>query len=171
MKTRLLLPADAHDRLLRHLLPERARCEEAAFIFARTEKTPTELTFHFVESQSLTPGDFVVRRADFLELTDATRAAVIKRAHDLGTSLIELHSHVGPWRAAFSYSDIAGLKDIVPHLWWRLRGRPYAAIVVARDGFDALVWTDNPHQPTALDELLAGERVLRPTNSSLEDWP
>jgi len=170
MKTQIILPAGIYEDLLSHLLPLHARTEEAAFIFATPERSPAGLTFKFVEALKMKPQDFAVQHADYLELTDSARAGVIKRAHDLGASIIEVHSHVGPWRAAFSYSDVNGLKDIVPHIWWRLRGRPYAAIVVATDGFDALVWAEDPHAPCALDELVAGDRVLQATNISLRDW-
>jgi hypothetical protein len=171
MKTTLHLPAGIFEDLLQHLLPKNGWCEEAAFLFVASERTPPELKLTFIEATKLVPDDFVTRRADYLELKDETRARVIKRAHDFGASLIEVHSHVGPWRAEFSYSDIAGMKDIVPHLWWRLRGRPYAAIVVARSGFDALVWAEDPHVPGALYELNAGGKALRPTNRTLHEWP
>lgn len=170
MKTTLTLPAEWWHDVLNHLLPKNAAVEEAAFMFATTERTPSEVKFTVVEILKLTPRDFAARYADLIELKDETRARVIKRAHDLNASIVELHSHVGPWRAAFSFSDIAGLKDIVPHLWWRLKGKPYAAIVVAKDGLDALVWTDEPHVPRGLDAVLAGDEVLRPTNETLKGW-
>jgi hypothetical protein len=110
---------------------------------------------------------FSVQEAYYLELTDATRARVIKRAHQLSCSLIEFHSHVGHAKAQFSGSDIAGFKDIVPHIWWRLAKRPYAAVVVARDGFDAFIWSDNPEAPVRLDQMKAGERILYPTNRTI----
>jgi len=171
MKTTLQLPAGAYEDLLRHLLPPGGKCEEAAFLFVTPRRSPTELTLRLLEVAKLEPADFAARHADYLELTDQARARIIKRAHDLNASLVEIHSHVGPWRASFSYSDVNGLKDTVPHMWWRLKGRPYVAIVVARDGLDAVAWVDNPHTPVALDELLAGDRVIRPSQTSLEDWP
>src|ERR1019366_7148798 len=139
MKSCLKLPAGVYEDLVTHLLPPASQCEEAAFLFVRGEKTEGELSLVFLEAAKLTPADFVAHYADYLELADATRARMIKRAHDLRASIVEMHSHVGPWRASFSYSDRAGLKETVPHMWWRLSGRPYAAIVVARHGFDALV--------------------------------
>ena len=107
---------------------------------------------------------------DYLELADKTRAALIKRAHDLDTSLAELHSHPGPWPAGFSYADRLGLQETVPHMWWRLKKRPYLAIVVAKSGFDALLWLDNPKVPRPLDGIVEGSRVLKPTNFSLGGW-
>lgn len=103
-------------------------------------------------------------------MADRTRAALIKRAHDLDASLVELHSHPGPWPAAFSYADRMGLRETVPHMWWRLKKRPYLAFVVASSSFDALVWLDGPKMPRRLDGLVVGERFLRPTNFSLRGW-
>ena len=99
-------------------------------------------------------------------MADGTRAALIKRAHDLEASLVEMHSHPAPWPAAFSYADRMGLSETVPHMWWRLNRRPYLAIVVSPSGFDALLWLDNATLPRALDTLKAGDRMLQPTNNS-----
>jgi len=170
MKTQINLPAAALADLMQHLLPPDARREEGAFVFAAPQKSDGQLCFRFIEAVKLCPADYAAQYSDYLELTDEARARLIKRAHDLDASIVEIHSHLGPWRASFSYSDIAGLKETVPHMWWRLRGRPYAALVFARDGFDALVWSDNPDKPVALDGLVAGDRVLKPTNSTLEEW-
>lgn len=170
MKTSLHLPPGAYRDLLAHLLPPGGKYEEAAFLFASPRRVAGGLELHCVEYAKLGPGDFAARYSDYLELKDAVRAQLIKRAHDLGASLVELHSHVGPFRAAFSYSDINGLKDNVPHLWWRLKARPYGAIVVARDGIDALVWVDNPDIPVALDEIHDDLEVIRPEGTTWREW-
>ena len=128
------------------------------------------MTLKVIEATKLAASDFAVQEGEYLEMADATRARLIKRAHDLGASLVEMHSHPGPWPAAFSPSDRMGLKETVPHMWWRLKGRPYLAIVVAPSDFDALLWLDNPHVPRPLDGVLAGKRLLRPTNKSLKGW-
>ena len=114
--------------------------------------------------------DFTHQEGDYLELEDRSRARLIKRAHDLDACLVELHSHPGSSIAAFSYADRVGLGETVPHMWWRLPKRPYLALVVTETGFDALVWLDNPRVPCRLDGLLAGSRLIRPTNESLEGW-
>jgi hypothetical protein len=57
----------------------------------------------------------------------------------------------------------------VPHLWWRLRGRPYGALVTAGKTFDALAWVDGPNDVEQIerldieggDTLLATGRTLR----------
>jgi proteasome lid subunit RPN8/RPN11 len=170
MKVFLKMESEALDALMADLLPPGSRQEQAAFLFARAARSGHAITLETVEMQRLGPNDFVVQEDDYLEMTDATRAALIKRAHDLDASLVELHSHPGPWPAGFSDADRVGLRETVPHMWWRLKKRPYLAIVVAPTGFDALVWLDNPKVPRPLDAILAGSRLLRPTNRSLGGW-
>ena len=53
----------------------------------------------------------------------------------------------------FSPSDLWGFQAWVPHLFWRLRGRPYAALVTAGDTFDALAWVDSAEQPEQVDQI------------------
>lgn len=170
MKTILNLPDGLFEDLMLHLLPPNSFREEAAFLFVTSKRLDDHISFDVVEVSKLSPNDFDTQMGDYLELTDEARARLIKQAHDLGASLVELHSHPGPYPAAFSFADNTGLKETVPHMWWRLSKRPYLAIVTASDGFDALVWLDNPKIPQALDGLVAGSRLLRPTNNSIGDW-
>ena len=111
--------------------------------------TKQDVALDVIDSAMLVAADFEVQVPDYLELADGTRARLIKRAHDLDASLIEMHSHPGPWDAAFSRSDLLGLSETVPHMWWRLEKRPDAAIVIAPSGFDAMVWLDGPLSPQA----------------------
>ena len=170
MKAYLMIEGGAYQNLMSHLLPPNDRREQAAFLFAHAERNDGKVWFTVVEIKLLGPEDFTSQEDDYLEMADATRASLIKQAHDMAASLVEIHSHLDPWPAAFSPADRYGLKETVPHMWWRLNQRPYLALVVAKSSFDALVWIDNPSVPQALDGLLADERTLTPTNSSLWGW-
>lgn len=167
MKTVLKLPAGAYEDLVAHLLPGDTPNEQAAFLFARARGTDQGVALDVIDSAKLAAADFAVQTPDYLELADATRARLIKRAHDLDASLVEMHSHPGPWDAAFSPSDLGGLSETVPHMWWRLNKRPYAAIVIAPSGFDALVWLDGPPFHQELHSLAAGSQILVPTNITI----
>lgn len=169
MKIVIKLPDGAYESLVAHLLPDDSSYEQAAFLFAVVGRTGDGVVLDTIDSAKLVASDFEVQAPDYLELADATRARLIKRAHDLGASLVEMHSHPGPWKAAFTRSDILGLSETVPHMWWRLDKRPYAAIVVSPSGFDAMVWLESPVSPQALDSLAAGSRILRPTNITIRD--
>src|SRR5258705_270857 len=123
-----------------HLLPRGGECEEAAFLFAHPETIADSTVLSVIECIMIPPEGFASRSRFYLELTDETRAAVIKRAHDLGAGLIECHSHPGQRGAFFSWSDLHGFDDFVPHVRWRLSGRPYAAVVFASDSIDVIAW-------------------------------
>lgn len=166
MAVRLHLPSDIHRALWHHLLPNEHGPEEAAFVFARSSSEEGKNTLEYIEWSPVRPQGFVSRSAYHLELCDETRAAVIKRAHDLGTSLVEFHSHRGKWPAQFSLSDWQGFEEFVPHILWRLKARPYAAVVVSATGFDAVAWLKTADAPTRLDALVAGGQVLSPTRLS-----
>jgi hypothetical protein len=152
-----------YSKVRRHLLPWRHRAEEAAFLYV----VPAEDgAFEYVEWFPVPASGFASRSAYHLELSDETRATVIKRAHDLGASLVELHSHLGCGHARFSASDLAGFRDFVPHVFWRLKSRPYLAVVMTRTGFDGFVWRRGPDAPERLRGIQAGGRLLAPTGLS-----
>jgi len=162
----LHLPSEVYDALWRHLLPKRSATEKAAFVYARQDVENSATVFRYVEWFPVPPDGFTSRSLFHFELTDETRAMVIKRAHDLGASLIELHSHTGSWPARFSPSDHAGFEEFVPHVWWRLKGRPYLAVVVTASSFDAFVWLSDPRSPEYLDGIVVKEQLFLPTRLS-----
>jgi hypothetical protein len=163
----LHLPRAERASLWRHLDPRGSATEAAAFVVARCTERPSGLELQWLETLALHAEDFAWRLSDYIELTDEARVSLIKRAHQLEGSLIELHSHLGLWPAAFSLADMQGFSETVPHMLWRLPGRPYAAIVVASSGFDALVW-QHAGQPIPLRAIVCGEREFLPTNLSWE---
>jgi hypothetical protein len=164
----LELPAAIYDGLQKHLLPPHSKNEQAAFVFARAETSAGNSTvFRFLDWLPLKANNFAAQHEVYLELRDEMRGALIKRAHDLSASLVEFHSHPGPYPAQFSPSDLDGFHEFVPHVWWRLRGRPYGAVVVAPSGFDALAWLTSPQEPGALNAITVGGERLTPTGLTL----
>lgn len=161
MQSTIEIPPETFSRMRRHLLPRLSRSEQAGFIFAHAQHVPNvSLSFSFVEWLPLKGKDFAHQSRYHLEMRDETRASVIKHAHDLGCSLIEFHSHPGPWDAQFSGSDFRGFDEFVPHVLWRLKGKPYAAAVVAPSGLDALAWVSSPRQFVPVQSVILGtERV------------
>ena len=165
-----MLAPELRRALWDHLLAESTMHEQAAFLFCQTSRANGGIIFEAVDHALLGESDFAAQHSDYLELSDEARIALIKHAHHLGAALAEFHSHPGPWPAAFSLADRIGLKETVPHMRWRLKKRPYLAIVVASSGFDALVFPGEAHAPEALTGIDAGGVVMRPTNNSLEGW-
>ena len=156
------VPEQIYRTVRRHLLPWCHRVEEAAFLYV----VPTEDAFEYLESFPVPASGFASRSAYHLELNDETRAKVIKRAHDLGASIVEMHSHVGRGRARFSPSDLAGFRDFVPHVLWRLKYLSYLAVVMTRSGFDGLAWKRDPDVPERLHGIQVGSCLLTPTKLS-----
>jgi len=137
----LHVPLAQHHELLEHLRPRDA--EQVAFLFSEPQVDREAL--RIVELYPVPPEGFVWQSAYHVTLTDDVRAYVIQRATQLGGSLVEAHSHVGGDPVAFSKSDLEGFEEWVPHVRWRLRGRPYVALVFGDTTFDALVWqSDGP---------------------------
>lgn len=152
-----------------HLIDSGRGTEEVAFLFARYDGADGG-AFHVVEWYAVPPEGFAFCSAWHFELTDETRAYVIKRAHDLDVSLIEAHSHDDPDPPAFSPSDLYGFREFVPHVWWRLKGRPYSALVVSAGGLDGFAWRDGPDVPERLVGVEAEGRLFRASNLSALRW-
>ena len=160
------IPPKLYRAMRAHLLPSRLRNEEAGFMYVRPTSAQDGNDFEFVDWDPIPPNGFLVRSRYYFELTDESRAMAIKHAHDLGASLVEMHSHAGSLQAAFSPSDLIGFDEFVPHVMWRLQGKPYFAVVVARNGFDGLAWLDGPNNPQRLDGIVVGEKTYVPTQLS-----
>ena len=160
------LTTHQYTEIWKHLLPEPSSNEYAAFIFAKPIESTSSLVLKARDFCLIERDDFQAQYDDFIELSDEARVSIIKKAHKTNTALIELHSHPFDSRlaAAFSLTDLNGFRETVPHMWWRLPNRPYAAIVVAPCGFDSLVWLKDPYSPECLTSLRVDEEVLEPTN-------
>ncbi len=171
MKTPIItMPTVTYDALIKHLLPPNAYCEEAAFLFAEfSNDHGGSLSFQVIDWRPIPPNGFAYRSSDYLELKDGIRASLIKKAHDLNACLIECHSHPR-FSPQFSWSDCLGLKEFVPHVRWRLKGRPYAAVVVAADGFDSLVWHDKGSKPDDFAAIDIEGHYMEPTGYTLTNW-
>lgn len=165
MDYHLKLHPKIHQEILNHLLPERIKAEEAAFCFVKARAGED---LECLEWYGATHTDFAYHSLYHIELKDECRARVIKRAHDLKASIVEFHSHPYPHPAEFSGSDRAGFREFVPHVWWRLKSGPYAAIVVAPSSFDSLIWANDPHFPSGVLDIVVEHKILRPTALS---WP
>ena len=163
----LALSQDQYRDLWAHLLPRDSLLEQAAFLFCTSSDDIT--VFSAVEMVLLRPSDFATQEKDYLELTNECRGWLIKRAHTLGASLVEVHSHPQSKKIAFSRSDRMGLRETVEHMRWRLNGRPYIAVVVGPCGFDALVWTDSL-VPGPLAGIRVRTTLYEPANASLDGW-
>jgi hypothetical protein len=170
MKAFLKVDHNRYHELLSHLLPPNNYLEQGAFLFVKFHKFNRTHEIEVVDVLKLISNDFIIQTGYHLELSDITRRKVIKLAHETSTALVEVHSHIGPWPASFSPTDKSGLVDTVPHMWWRLKGKPYMAIVVSESGYDSLLWLDTPLKPRRLNGIQIDREIIKPTNISIRNW-
>jgi hypothetical protein len=161
------LPASAYQRILQHLFPNKVRYESVSFIFAAVKESRLSIDFNFVDWYAVKSNEYDSRSLWYVELKDNMRPKIIKKAFDLDAAIVEVHSHPHNANAEFSGSDLAGLQEFVPHVLWRLKGKPYAALVFSISEFDGLVWTKNPWHPQQLTELVVNDRSLRANGLTL----
>jgi hypothetical protein len=143
-----------------------AEAEEVVFLYA----TYTDGVFEVNAMEIMMGGDIARQSKLHVELADGVRPRVIKTAWDTDRCLIEAHSH-GEWGyAEFSQSDLHGFEEWVTHVRWRLRGRPYVALVKAGETWDALAWVDGD-EPIRIDaiEVTSADSTITsivPTNAT-----
>lgn len=158
----LHMAGDACGALLAHLIADGQRLEEAAFAFAVSSG---EGLFRCVDWRVVSSDGYRSRSRYRIELRDEVRADVIRRAHDLGAAVAEFHSHLIP-PARFSATDWDGFREWVPHVQWRLPGRPYFAVVVTARDLDGLVWPAGSSEPRRLGGVVVDGRTIEPTRLS-----
>ncbi len=161
---RLCIDEGLYGRFNEHLFPKRARTEQAAFLLCNY--AADEAVFTCLDAILIQHRQFAIHSAFHLEMDDLSRAQVIKAAHDRQCSLVEAHSHPFSDAAQFSRSDFDGLRDFVPHVWWRLRYRPYGALVVTPASIDGLAWIDGPEAPERIHAIAVGARAVSTTGLS-----
>jgi hypothetical protein len=143
------------------------KTEQVVFLFLSEKASVGETVFSLADYYLVPQCELILESEYHAEVSETAQAKVIKMAWDKGLSLGEIHSHPHSHSAAsFSPSDIAGLADFVPHVWWRLKGRPYFAFVFSRTDFDALGWLASPRDPSELDHIRVGNSDHRPTGNT-----
>jgi hypothetical protein len=159
MGVRVRIPSGLADRLERHL--GHGADEQLAFMLAAWDGDSANI----VDLRLVASVAFDLQTPWHLSLSDEERAAVIKWAHDRGACLVEAHVHRRGDPAEFSASDRAGLDAFVPHVWWRLRHRPYIALIFGETTFDGLAWRSDPRSPEQVTTLLVEGRPNRTSTS------
>ncbi len=162
----LRLSSEHYGSIKKHLLQD--RLEQVVFLFAEVRQEGENVIFDAHSYHNVLPEGFAFQDGFSVELTDEEKARVIKMAWDRRAALSEIHSHPTARGAVrFSPSDLAGLAEFIPHVWWRLKGKPYLAVVHGAHNLDALAWTLDPHEVQGVEGVLLGETVLRPTGITL----
>ncbi len=168
MRSELHVPDATYEKVIGHLLSN-MKTEHAAFLYARVYTSESRLLFSAEDHLLVPPASFVRRSAYHFELHDRVQRQLIKDAHARECCLVEAHSHPFPAPARFSETDILGLLDWVPHVRWRLVGRPYVCLVVAPGSWDGIVFSAGD-APAMLDTLIVNGIHMRPTGATIHDW-
>ncbi len=137
--------------------------EQVGFFLA--EYDVATRTFHLMAWRPVLADGYEVQTDVHVALTDETRTEIIQWAWREELSLVEVHSHADWSSAEFSGSDRYGFEEWVPHLWWRLAGRPYAALVTSAGTFEGWAWIDDPRHPEQVDEVEI-DGVVRPATGA-----
>lgn len=169
MQSSILIPQKIYHNIHKHLFPKKIKAEQVAFIFTIVNKLTNSILLEFKDCYFVKPEECKNQSLGYVELQDEMRPKIIKMAFDLDAAIVEIHSHPYSRQARFSSSDISGLNDFVPHVWWRLKGKPYAAIVFSMVDFDALVWIDSPKEPQQLTKIEVEKNHLYPNGLTLSN--
>lgn len=140
--------------------------EQVGFFLA--EYLPDSLTFALKAWRPVLEDGYELQTPVHVALKDELRGEMIQWAWREGLSLVEIHSHGGDYPAQFSGSDLYGFGEWVPHVSWRLRGRPYAAVVTAGTSFDGWAWLEDPREPAQIDELVLGGQMSAATRATFD---
>lgn len=166
-QSRILIPQKIYQSIHKHLFPKKIKSERVAFIFTAVNKLNNSILFEFKSLYLVKSEEYESQSLGYVELQDEMRPKIIKMAFDLDAAIVEIHSHPYLRQAEFSPSDIRGLNEFVPHVWWRLKGKPYAAIVFSKIDFDALVWIDSPKKTQQLTKIEVEGEYLYPNGITL----
>lgn len=143
--------------------------EQAAFLISSVEEGEGRTVVRGSELVCIGREQFDAHSRLGLELGDDVVPKLIRRAHELNASLVEFHSHPFPTVARFSEFDLSHLAEFVPYVQWRLRRRPYVAVVLGPTTFDAIAWNaDGIAMP--LESWACESSLRRPTGLGAEAW-
>ena len=160
--TEIHIPRSLHSRF-REDFGERV--EHVGFFLADYDNESR--SFVVRDWRAMAEKDYEIQTDFHVSLKDNVRGEIIKWAWDEHASLIEIHSHGARFEAEFSPSDMMGFEEWVPHLWWRLRGRPYAAIVTAGETTDAMAWVEAADRPEQVSSIRVDDEILVPTGNTI----
>lgn len=144
-----------------------SRTEQVAFLFLSPADQDSMTA---VDAYLVPPAELIHESRYHAEISEEAQAKIIKMAADRKMLLAEIHSHPGCKKdTGFSPSDLAGFEDFVPHIFWRLRTKQYAALVFGDHDYDALAWLNNPAEPTAFGALVVDGNAMPPTAVTTRD--
>lgn len=162
---KLEIDSKAYEDLRKHLFS--GEVEQVAFGYARLSSLHSDEVCHILEFEFLSAGEFIFQSSYHIEVHPEVLARVIKKSFDMDACVVEFHSHRSSLPARFSMTDMSGFNEVVPHVLWRLRDKPYMAIVLHETSFDGLLWKPGDTDPGQLDGIRVDQTLLSPTALTL----
>jgi len=165
MSHEIFITADVLHRVRHHLFQN--QLEQAAFLFATTETKDEAVRFHVEDFYLVPTSGWDVQMDVYLEMTAEERAKILKRARDRNTAIIDCHSHPHSQEEVwFSPSDHVGITEFAQYVRWKLKAKPFAALVFGETSIDGVVWQGDFACAEPLATLsIVGQGRLRPTGS------
>lgn len=114
--------------------------EQGCFLFADTRFDYGIMNLYVKEIHCITADSWDDHGESHLELNDEEKVRVMLMAQKRNYDLIECHSHRFCGVAKFSSSDIRGLDEFVPYVWWKLPSKIYGALVWTENDVAGQVW-------------------------------
>jgi hypothetical protein len=138
--------------------------EHVGFLLA--EWDARQRRFSAFEWRPVSEDEYEVLTDFHVALSDEIRASVIKWAWDCGGCLIETHSHGPRGKARFSPSDLRGFTEWVPHVRWRLKQRPYVALVTTGEAIDGWAWISDDGEPEQVERVVVNGQEVQTTGAT-----
>ena len=138
MEANVLIPEELYITLRRHLFKENQ--EQGAFLFAKESASSNGTDLIVKDIHLIQTGAWDVQNSFYLELSEEEKVKIMLHARDRDFDLIECHSHRNNGPAAFSLSDIRGLKEFLGYVRWKLPGKKYGALVWTESSVHGQVW-------------------------------
>lgn len=152
MKAIIIIPDDLEKLVNAHLFQN--QLEQGAFLFAVPEQGANALTLQVKDAHLVSLEGWRVQSEVYLEMQDAERARIMKKARDSALGVIDCHSHPGSLdKAWFSPSDQTGITEFAGYAKWKLDGLPYVAMVWGESSVDAVLWCGDFTEPHKIDEV------------------
>ncbi len=158
MRREILLPGGTWPALRDHLLGQGSQ-EQLAFLLAATAQGRGWLRLLVREAIAVPPEALLQQTAARLEVQPAFSQAILRRCHETGLSLIEVHSHpFAHQHTTFSPRDVANEALKFRYVEKRIPHVRHATMVVGHESLDAHLWARGAAVP--IDRVRALEAPI-----------
>jgi molybdopterin/thiamine biosynthesis adenylyltransferase len=153
MKREIIFPAGTWPTLRAHLLGQ-GQQEQLAFLLAGLAQGRNWMRLLVREIVPVPPDAFEQRTSVYLAVKPAFSQAVLRRCHEEGLSLIEVHSH--PFthqKVTFSAADLTNEMEKFHYVARKIPHVRHATMVVGQTDLDAHLWNRRQRRVVPIDRI------------------